>query len=44
MEASHTALLAKFNTFTAAKLGFVKFIQDIVDELWYKDLMSIDTF
>ena len=44
MEAAHTALINDFNTFTAADPGVVKFIREIVDELWYKDLKSIDTF
>ena len=44
MEAAHTARINNFNTFTAAECGIVKFIRDIVDKLWYKDLKSIDTF
>ena len=44
MEATHKALAADFNTFSAAKLGIVKFIRDSVDDLWHKDLKSIDTF
>jgi hypothetical protein len=44
MEAMHKALVVDFDTFTAAKRGVVKFIRDIVDELWYKDLKSIDAF
>ena len=44
MEATHKALVVDFHTFTAAECGVVKFIRDIVDKLWYKDLKSIYTF
>ena len=44
MEAAHTALSNDFNRLTAAEHGVVELIRDIVNELWYKDLKSIDTF
>ena len=44
MEEAHTSLVADCNTYAAAKHGFVKLIQDIVNELWYKYLKTLNTF
>jgi hypothetical protein len=44
IKAAHTSLINNFNMFTAAERGVVKFIRDIINKLWYKDLNSIDTF
>ena len=44
MEAAHTALLNDYATFIAAKRGVVKFIKDVIQEVWYHELHDIDTY
>ena len=43
MEAVHTSLLNDYPTFIAAERGVVKFIKDVIQEVWYHKLHDIDT-
>jgi hypothetical protein len=44
MEAAHKLLLSDYATFLAAKKGVAKFIRNVVDETFYKDLEDPVTF
>jgi hypothetical protein len=44
MEAAHRTLIEDYNAYIAAEKGVSKFIQIVVDEVWYKDLRHALTF
>jgi hypothetical protein len=43
-KAAHKSRLANYATYEAAKRGVVKFLPDIIDEVWYKVLKDAKTF
>jgi hypothetical protein len=44
VEAAHKSQLNDYTSYKAAKQGVAKFLHDVVDEIWYKDLKNSDTF
>jgi hypothetical protein len=43
-EAAHKAHLDDYASYEVAERGVVKFLRDVVDEIWYNDLKDADTF
>jgi hypothetical protein len=43
-ESAHQAKLDGYASFEAAKCGVAKFLREVIDEVWYKDLKDADTF
>ena len=43
-EAAHKARLNDYASFEAAERGAAKFLNEVVDEVWYNDLKDADTF
>jgi hypothetical protein len=44
MEATHNMRLADYASFEATEHVVVKFIRDVIDEIWYKDLKILALF
>ncbi len=44
MEAKHSVKLADYATYETTERALSKFIRDIIDEIWYKDLRHARTF
>ncbi len=43
-KAAHKSCLADYASYEAAKCRVAKFLHDIIDEVWYKDLKDAETF
>jgi hypothetical protein len=43
-EAAHKSRLDDYASYEAAKRGIVKFLRDVVDEIWYNELKDAKTF
>jgi hypothetical protein len=43
-EAAHKSQLDDYTSYKAAKQGVAKFLHNIVDEIWYKDLKNTNSF
>ncbi len=43
-EAAHKSCLANYAAYKAAERGVAKFLRDVINKLWYKDLKDADTF
>jgi len=43
-EAAHKSCLDDYTSYEAAECGVVKFLRNVVDEIWHNDLKDADTF
>jgi hypothetical protein len=43
-KAAHKSRLADHAAYEAAERGAAKFLRDVIDEVWYKDLKEAETF
>jgi hypothetical protein len=43
-EAAHESCIADYTVYEAAERGVAKFLRDVIDEVWYKDLEDTKTF
>jgi hypothetical protein len=43
-EAAHKSRLADYAAYEAAECGVAKFLCNVIDEVWYKDLKEAETF